>query len=291
MLENELEAAISLARVAGERILAFYENGFVAEEKIGVDNFSEPVTIADRTASEIIVAGLRKRFPLDGILSEELPDSDVRLAKERVWIIDPLDGTKGFIDGNGDFAVQIGLAINGESVLGVVFVPVQNNLFYAKKECGAFLERADGVTTKLQVSQKSDFADMILAVSRSHRSTNINRVIADCGLKDEVRSGSVGIKIGLIAEKACDLYVHFSPRTKHWDTCAPEIIIVESGGKLTDLFGENIVYNLKDVQNHNGILASCGDIAHEQSVEYLRTLLSDFGRKPVITIINGSNIG
>jgi 3'(2'), 5'-bisphosphate nucleotidase len=289
MLKKELETAIKLARKAGDKILEYYSNGFIAEEKIGADNFAEPVTIADRTASEIIVSGLQNEFPDDGILSEELPDTTRRLSKNRVWIIDPLDGTKGFIDKNGDFAVQIGLAKNGESVLGVVFLPLQNDLYFASKNSGAFLAKNDENPTKLKVSDKTEFSEMNLAVSRNHRSNNMNRVVQDFGLKNEIRRGSVGLKIGLITQQICDLYIHFSPRTKHWDTCAPEIIIKEAGGKLTDIFGEKIIYNTKDVQNHNGVLASCGIEAHEKTIKNLKPLLNEFGRLRVVQTKNRKN--
>ena len=118
-LSKELEIATALAYKAGAEIMKFYALGVVAEEKLGVDNFAEPVTIADRTASQIIVEGLAQEFPNDGILSEEeLDNAENRLSKSRVWIIDPLDGTKGFIDKNGDFAVQIGLSENGQILRG-----------------------------------------------------------------------------------------------------------------------------------------------------------------------------
>ena len=122
MLQKELETAIKLAKTAGDVILEFYALEIIAEEKYGIDNFSEPVTIADRTASKIIVEGLAEAFPGDAILSEEEKDDKKnRLSRKRVWMIDPIDGTWGFIKKDGDFAVQIGLVENGESILGVVF--------------------------------------------------------------------------------------------------------------------------------------------------------------------------
>jgi 3'-phosphoadenosine 5'-phosphosulfate (PAPS) 3'-phosphatase len=91
------------------------------------------------------------------------------------------------------------------------------------------------------------------------------------------QNGSVGLKVGLIAERICDLYIHLSPRTKFWDNCAPEVILRESGGMLTNLFGEPNVYNLADVQNHNGILATNG-VSHEMVVKSIRPLLNKVGR-------------
>src|SRR5947207_436573 len=103
-LSSELKIATALAYKAGAEIMEFYGAGVVAEEKLGVDNLSEPVTIADKTASKTIVAGLSEAFPDDGILSEEeIDEPDQRLSRSRVWIIDPLDGTRGFINRNGDF--------------------------------------------------------------------------------------------------------------------------------------------------------------------------------------------
>ena len=278
MLEKELETAIALAKKAGEIILGFYALEIIAEEKYGIDNFSEPVTIADRTASKIIVEGLAEAFPEDAVLSEEeIDDKKNRLSKERVWIIDPLDGTRGFINRDGDFAVQIGLAVGGESILGVVFLPNEKRLYYACKGNGAFVVENGGMPKRLQVSDKTNFREMNLAVSRNHRSPKMSRILQNFRLKKEIQRGSVGLKVGLIAEQICDLYIHLSPRTKFWDTCAPQIILEEAGGKLTDLFGFPFVYNLKDAQNHNGILVSNG-VSHEEVLLRLKPLLNEFGR-------------
>lgn len=277
MLEKELETAIDLARKAGDVILGFYESGCEVEEKIFEDNFSEPVTIADRSASRLIVENLSEMFPRDGVLSEEEFDDKSRLDKERVWIIDPLDGTSGFINKTGDFAVQIGLAENGAATLGVVFMPLQNILYYAVKDSGAFVVENDNPPEKLLVSDKLDFTEMLLASSRNHRSPRMSQIIEKLGLNSEIQRGSVGLKVGLITQQKADLYIHLSPRTKHWDTCAPEIILTEAGGEMTDLFGEKIIYNTSDVNNHNGVLATNG-AAHDEAVTKLKSLLAEFGR-------------
>src|SRR5437016_2911524 len=177
MLQKELETAIALARLAGKNILSHYETDYVTEEKLGIDNFYEPVTIADKEASRIIVDGLLAEFPDDGVLSEEEPDDKTRLSKQRVWIIDPLDGTAGFVRKSGDFAVQIGLAEAGVAVLGVVFLPFYDILYYAVKGEGSYHINAEGSREQLAVSEKADFAVMKLASSRNHRSPRLSRVI------------------------------------------------------------------------------------------------------------------
>ncbi len=278
MLEKKLETAVEIAKIAGAVILEFYALEIVAEEKYGIDNFSEPVTIADRTASKIIVERLAETFPDDGILSEEETDDfKTRLESDSVWIIDPLDGTRGFINQDGDFAVQIGLAEKGEAVLGVVFAPFQKKLYYASKGNGAFVIEDENLPRRLKVSELTDFSKMNIAVSRNHRSPKMSDIFKEFRFQNEIQRGSVGIKIGLIAEQIADLYIHLSPRTKFWDSCAPQIILEEAGGKLTDLFGEKIRYDLKDVQNHNGILATNG-VIHDKTLEHLKPLLNKFGR-------------
>lgn len=278
MLKKELETAVSLARQAGDLILDFYAKGFEIEEKLGIDNFLEPVTIADRLSSKLIVEGLQKTFPEDGILSEEeIDDAKNRTSKNRVWMIDPIDGTQGFVDKNGDFAVQIGLAENGEPILGVVLLPFHNLLYFAEKGKGAFMVENNSSPKQLYVSAKTNFSEMNLAVSRNHLSPKMSVVTKDLGIGKVVHRGSVGLKIGLIAQQICDLYIHLSPHTKFWDTCAPQIILEEAGGKLTDLFGEKIRYDLPDVQNHNGVLAT-NSKSHEKIVSELKPLLSKFGR-------------
>ena len=280
MLQHELETALALARIAGKRILRHYADGFVTEEKLGADNFSEPVTIADREASRIIVDGLAAAFPDDGVLSEEeIDDPAHRLSKRRVWIIDPIDGTSGFVKHDGDFGVQIGLAEDGVPVLGVVLLPAYDILAYAVKGGGSFTITHGGDPVRMLTSGCRDFPDMGLAVSRNHLSSRMNRIIEHFGFIKIVRRGSVGLKVSLIVDRSCDIYIHPSPRTKLWDTCAPQIILEEAGGRLTDLFGYELIYDRADLQNQNGILATSGP-AHNQIVEHLAPLLKEFSRVP-----------
>lgn len=276
---HELSVALALAREAGAAILEFYQGPLEIEQKTGFDD-REPVTQADRVANELIVNALRREFPGDGILAEESVDTAHRLGKRRVWMIDPLDGTNGFIDGNGDFAVQIGLTEEAQCVVGVVYQPLTGVLYHAVRGQGTWVVRPLLKPERAAVSDQKELSLMRLAASRSHRSPRMDKVVKAFCVKEEIRRGSVGIKVGLIIEQQCDLYVHLSPRTKQWDTCAPEIILTEAGGQLTDLFGRPIKYNSPEVQNRNGIIATNG-VTHDRIVETLAPLLADFGRLPV----------
>lgn len=274
---NELRAAVDLARTAGAAILEQY-NGPLNVEQKNFDDDSEPVTQADRIANELIVNGLQREFPNDGILAEESVDTMHRLDKSRVWMVDPLDGTNGFIAGNGDFAVQIGLVKNGECVVGVVYQPLSGVLYRAVLGEGTWIERPQLEPQQAHVSDKRELPRMRLAASRSHRSPRMNQVVKRFGFREEVRRGSVGIKIGLLVEQQCDVYIHLSPRTKQWDTCAPQLILTEAGGSMTDLFGEPLNYNVPDVQNRNGLVASNG-ASHDLIIDTLAPLLAQFDRQ------------
>ena len=274
---RELSVAVELARRAGAAALEFYGKPLRVEHKGAL---AEPVTQADRVANELIVEGLRAEFPADGILAEESVDTARRLGRERVWMVDPLDGTTGFIAERGDFAVQIGLAVGGRSLVGVLYQPVPDVLYTAAPGAGAWVMRPELEPERLRVSDRVELHRMRLAASRAHRSQRMDAVVRALGITEEVRRDSVGVKVGLITERQCDLYIHLSGKTKQWDTCAPEAVIREAGGRMTDLWGEPLLYNTPDVWNHNGILATNG-VAHAQVVERLLPLLEQLDRRRV----------
>jgi 3'(2'), 5'-bisphosphate nucleotidase len=278
--ERELRAAVELARRAGEAALAFYGKPLRVEHK---EEFDEPVTQADRTVNELIVRSLRESFPEDGVLAEESVDTARRMGRERVWMVDPIDGTKGFIAGTGDFAVQIGLAVAGRAALGVVYAPATDVLYWAARGQGSWVLRptskagAEAKAERLRVSGETDLTKMRLAESRSHRGPRMEAVVRELGVRAEVRSHSVGVKVGLLVERQADLYIHLSPKTKQWDTCAPEVVLAEAGGRMTDLWGAPLRYNTADVLNRNGLVASNG-ASHEAVLERVAPLLEGWAR-------------
>jgi 3'(2'), 5'-bisphosphate nucleotidase len=275
--EHELSVALELARKAGEEALKYYGRPLKVEHK-GVYE-DEPVTQADRAVNEMIVRRLREAFPDDGILAEESVDTERRLGRERVWMVDPLDGTKGFIAGSGDFAVQIGLAVRGRAVLGVLYAPATDVLYWAAPGAGAWVRRPGLEAERLRVSRERDVGKMRLAESRSHRGPRMDSVVRGLGVRAEVKRHSVGIKVGLLVERQCDLYIHLSGKTKEWDTCAPEAVLHEAGGRMTDIWGRPLLYNRRDTLNRDGLIASNG-AAHETIVETVAALMREAGRVP-----------
>jgi 3'(2'), 5'-bisphosphate nucleotidase len=250
-LQAELRAACDAARIAGSAAMRFYGNAQAVAKEGG-----SPVTEADHAANEVIVAALRQAFPGDAILSEESADSAERLSAERVWIVDPLDGTKEFLAQNGEFAIMIGLAIGGRAVLGVVYQPANDILFAAAEGQGATIQRDGGETVPLRCGAPGA-EGLRLVGSRSHPDALLVRMQEALGITDVRPSGSVGVKCGLIAQGERDLYVHPVPYLKEWDTCAPEAILREAGGEVTDCHGEPLRYNKPDPRQPHGIVA-CG---------------------------------
>jgi 3'(2'), 5'-bisphosphate nucleotidase len=251
MLEQELTAAVALARGAGRILMEIYAKDFAVAYK----GKNDPVTEADQLANTYIVQELRARFPEDGIVAEETADIGDALIKRRCWFVDPLDGTKEFIAKNGEFSVMLGLAIDGKSQLGVVYQPGKDKLYRGVVGAGAFLEEG-GTTRALSVSDKSDPSQLKLVVSRSHRPDSIEQIMQRLGASEEMPSGSVGVKVGLIAERVADLYVHVSDKSSLWDACGPEAVLEAAGGRFVHVDGSRVDYRAATMGNKKGILAS-----------------------------------
>jgi len=264
--ERELARAIELARIAGTEALRMQRGELQIEMKPG----DEPVTVADRRASELIVAGLAGSFPDDPIISEELVPAPGALGAPRFWLVDPIDGTKDFIRGEDGYSVMIGLVCDGKPTVGVVYQPAIDRLFYGTPD-GARMTY-QGETTPLAVSSIATAAEVRLVASKSHRSPDIDRVKQQLGIADELNLGSVGVKLCVIAAGLRDLYVNPATRTKAWDTCAPEAILVPAGGRLSDLFGRSIDYT-RELAHHHGLVASNGRV-HDEVVAKLTPLFA-----------------
>lgn len=262
-LGAELRVARRLARAAGQVVMDIRERG---QDALQVERKAEdePVTIADRAASELIVAGLEAAFPADLVISEERAgglDDAARAGTRRVWFVDPIDGTKDFIRGAEGFAVMIGLCERGRPVLGVVYQPTAGGTFWAAPALGAWFARGDGPPRRLRVEPRDDVGTLRLVASASHRTHATDQVKTALGITDERNIGSVGIKLALIALGERDLYVNPTPKCKAWDTCAPQAIIEAAGGVLTDGHGDALPYDRVDLGGPRGLVA-CGRAAH-----------------------------
>lgn len=255
-LQRELEVAATVAREAAELVRGYRGKRLVIESKSG----NEPVTDADRAANTLIVSRLVEAFPDDVILSEEIPDDGSRLGRPRVWMVDPIDGTSDFILGDTGFVVMIGLAVGGRPAVGAVAHPPSGRLYLGIAGVGAWLETAGSDRVPIHTSTLPAPPGIRLVASKSHRSTRIDAVKSRLGIADEINVGSVGLKIGLVSEARRDLYVYVGNRTKLWDTCGPEAILVGAGGRMTDIDGTPLTYDQPELLNRRGIVASNGPL-------------------------------
>jgi 3'(2'), 5'-bisphosphate nucleotidase len=261
---------LELAAAAGTAVLDTRQRGPLSVDfKIG----NEPVTEADRLASSCICDGLTTAFPDDTVVSEERPLLEGSLKANRLWLIDPIDGTKDFIEGSDGFAVMIGLLISSIPVLGVVHLAAQHRTYWATPE-GAQWRSGESVAT-LSVSRVTSTRDARLVASRSHRSPKLDHVKRDLGIIDELNIPSIGAKLGLIAAGARDVYIHPASTTKLWDICAPHAILKQAGGNLTDLLGNDIDYASGFV-NDRGLVASNGHL-HDEVIRRLRPFVAELG--------------
>jgi 3'(2'), 5'-bisphosphate nucleotidase len=255
-LQRELDVATRIAREAADLVRGYHGRALTIESKAN----DEPVTEADRAANTLIVSRLTQAFPDDAVLSEEIPDDGSRLGRARVWMVDPIDGTSDFILGDVGFVVMIGLAVEGRPKVGAVAHPISGKVYSGLVGTGAWLETPDGARTPLRTSTVTGPPNIRLVASKSHRTSRIDAVKKALGITDEINLGSVGLKIGLVAENARDLYVYAGGRTKVWDTCGPEALLISAGGRMSDIDGTPLAYDRPDLYNRRGIVASNGPL-------------------------------
>ncbi len=265
-LQTESDIAIAAARQASTAILDVYATDFDVDYK----DRREPVTHADRLANRLLCEFIGREFPNDAIVAEESApaDSESLLAltsQERVWFIDPIDGTKEFIARNGEFSVMIGLCLRGRPMLGVVMRPSTGQLWLGIVGRGAWVHDGDGAVRELHVSETSAMSEATVVLSRSHRSNTLSRVIEKLGAGRQVPYGSIGLKAALIAERQADLYINlYAPGgAKLWDGCAPEALVCAAGGRVTTTEGLPSVYVQGVRELIGGMVASNGCL-HEQ---------------------------
>ena len=249
MYTKELEVAGRLAREAAAVIRQVYETPFSVVQKGGGQG---PVTQADKRANELIVKGLKEAFPADDIVAEE--STNTVPTSKRIWFVDPLDGTREFVDRNGMFAVHIGLSIEGAPVAGVVLAPMQGALWSGAIGSPCVLEMG-AQRRELKMQPVNSTKDLRLLVSRSHKSKKTAAIRDALGITQVREQGSVGLKCSLLAMGEADLYLHPSDRTSRWDSCAPQAVIEASGGMLVDFAGNKYGYDGKEIVNSRGLVA------------------------------------
>lgn len=250
---KELEVAQHLAVEAGKAILPIYYGAMDVSWK----EDQSPVTNADILANRIIQDGLQKAFPSDGIVSEELETVE----GSRCWYIDPIDGTRGFIEHTGQFAIHIGLAIAEKAALGVVYKPAEQEMYFAVKNGGAF--RKSPYNSSRQISVQ-DHKNLIAAMEGDSTSSatysNLKQMLP---IKRTIISGSEGLRIAKVAEGIADLHFTIDPSCSTWDVCAPQAIAEEAGAYVSFTDQQLITYLGQRKLGKNVVVANSKTLAEK----------------------------
>lgn len=238
MIPNELrEQVIGLAYCAAEAILEVYDSEFAVQHK---DDRS-PLTAADLAAHRCIVAGLAGLTPEIPVLSEESAD-EVPLARRRgwsrLWVVDPLDGTREFISRNGEFTVNIGLVVDGRPIMGVVGAPARGIAWWGALGHGA--SRREAGEVRQIAARRRPSQGAVAVASRSHRDAATDEWLAGQGITETVSAGS-SLKFCLVAEGKADVYPRFGP-TMEWDTAAGHAVLRAAGGRIRTTDGTPLTY-------------------------------------------------
>lgn len=236
----------NLAAEAGAIIMKIYDTDFSVDYK----EDASPLTLADKNANAHIVKGLSSHYPDYAILSEELRDDKSRMTNPYCFVVDPLDGTKEFVKRNGQFTVNIALVHDSHPVLGVIYVPVTGELYYASTEKGACKRNPDGNEKRLHVSGRTEH--LIWVGSKSHSSEKEEALIkAHQNLLSETISAGSSLKGCMVAEAKADVYYRFGP-TCEWDTAAMQCIAEQAGAIVRQMDGTELTYNRENTLNEKG---------------------------------------
>lgn len=236
-----LEPLLDIVRMTSRRILKIYATDFAVNKK----SDQSPVTAADMAAHDTIVRGLQRLTPELPVLSEE--SSQIPFSERRrwgsYWLVDPLDGTKEFINRNGDFTVNIALVQEHAPVVGVVHIPVENLSYYGVVGAGAYRVKTGAAPQAIQV-RPLDGKTLRVVASRSHRGELLDGYLEKLGAHEIVSRGSA-LKFCLVAEGAADVYPRLGP-TSEWDTAAGHAVLLAAGGQVINVDGSPLRYNRKE---------------------------------------------
>ncbi len=270
--QKEFEIAIQAVLEAGEILVEYFEKKNYSVRYKSKSGKGNPVTDADIKSNEILKSKIALNFPNDGWLSEETVDDKTRLEKQRVWIVDPLDGTNDFLKGIPEFSISVSLVEGKNPVLGIVYNPATGELYYGVKGNGAYLRKIKTQELiKLEANEisklKNTIEDASIIVSRKELFQIEKLEILAKKFKEVKFRESIAYKIVSVVSGWADAVVSIFDKSE-WDLAGAHIIAEEAGLKITDLYGNKIFYNNENVRRKGVIVAN--ETLHDEILKILR---------------------
>jgi 3'(2'), 5'-bisphosphate nucleotidase len=264
--EREFQAAMQAAQQASRVILDAYRQ-FQAIPDAPIDISTE----ADRQAQEIILSHLKKAFPGDALCAEEQTPALTGIANvgPRLWVVDPIDGTRGFARKNGEFSVMIAFVEQSQIAVGIVLEPAKGRCAYAVRGKGCWRQDDGGEPIACRVSSTTDMAAAVMVQSHSRNPDVPSRMAQAVRPARVVETYSAGVKLAMVARGEVDLYVNDYTQFHDWDIAAGHLLVTEAGGTVTGLHGEELHYGLPGAWQRFGLLGSNGRI-HAEALARLK---------------------
>ncbi len=253
------------------------------------DNEEDPVTLADLKVNEIIIKGINEKYKNINwdIISEENVKSENKSHKNSldwIWILDPLDGTKDFIQGTNNYAMHLALNYKQNPFLGIVLIPVKEELWISYGN-EAWCEKKDGSKSKPNLSKNKILKDMVLVTSKNHRNETLKKLIQKIQFNDVKIMGSIGCKITSIVKGESDIYICLSlpgkSSPKDWDFAAPSAILKAAGGAITNLYNEELIYGKSNFEQGGILVASNNAYNHKKICSEIKAIIKKFELYPL----------
>ncbi len=273
-------------------ILLYYSNVIKnSEQKIEIlknENINAPVTLADLEVNEFIIKKINQKYQgVDWqILSEENFKKNSKYYDnnaEWTWVLDPLDGTKDFIQGTGNYAMHLALNHKRKPFMGVVLIPEKNELWISQGE-KLWCERRDGSIRKQNLSETNVLKEMTIVTSKNHRNQKLNDLIEKISFKKTIIMGSIGCKVASIIRGESDIYIALSlpgkSAPKDWDFAAPEAILKAAGGSITNIDNEDLIYGKANLDHPGIIIASNNKHNHKEICLELKKIIQRYAIYP-----------
>ena len=252
-------------------------------------NEEDPVTLADLEVNEMIIKRINENYKNINwdILSEEnvkLNSSNCNIKKDFVWVLDPLDGTKDFIQGTGNYAMHLALNFKKKPFLGIVLIPDKDELWISKDEI-VWCENRNGECKRTNLSYKYNLKEMTIVTSKNHRNKSLQNLIKRVNFNEVIVMGSIGCKIASILRGESDIYICLTlpgqSSPKDWDFSAPAAALKAAGGAITNLNNEELTYGNSNFEQSGIIIASSNNLEHPRICSEIKKIIKEYKLYPL----------